>query len=135
MPASVWFQNGEAVEDGRGNRGRAYRFFNEIDGAYYFRIRVTSGPIRDAKAAGDVWVSASGWKGLVDYQGGTEPQRCCQCGRNFLSPIPLAPGEEFCKVCSGGDELAVSIRDFAGRLKAWRAANRKIAAELQRKGA
>lgn len=109
------FENGEVVTDGKGNKGQIFRFWYEREKRHYFRVRLIEGPLR---SAGKMWVSVLGWRGLVDY-GGTIDQRCCKCGRDFRSPLPLAPGEEFCKVCAGGEELAVWLKDYGARLKAW----------------
>lgn len=134
MPRDQWFQNGETVIDGRGNTGQAVRLWNGRDKVWYFKVRVTEGPLRDAQPTGTVWVSVSGWRGLVDYVGGTIEIRCVQCDRDFLSPLPLAPGEEFCQVCAG-EPLERWLKDYPYRV----AAQREIAARemtaLRRKGA
>jgi hypothetical protein len=131
----TWFQNGEDVTDGRGNRGRAYRFWDDVEKVSYFRVRVTSGPLREARPHGHVWVSAVGWRGLVDYDNGSIEHICLECCRSFVSPLPLAPGEEFCKACNEGQELALWLKDYAGRLKAWQQAQAEDVAALRKKGA
>lgn len=125
------FENGELVIDGRGNKGQVFKFWHDRESRYYFRVRLIDGPLR---LAGKMWVSVVGWRGLVDYADGTIEQRCCRCGRDFRSPLPLAPGEEFCLRCAG-EPIEKWLKDFSIRSQAYRMAQESTIDELRKKGA